>query len=106
LTACLPCYGPHRRADAPGNLPSSPFHVWRAPFAPAEIARLKEQRLAALELRVGADLAAHRSNTASQRSSAAPEHVLTRGLLFEVAGGSVRRPARSATARQTWNLAY
>ena len=34
--------------------------VASAPFAPAEIARLEEQRLAALELRVEADLAAGR----------------------------------------------
>ena len=31
-----------------------------APFAPAEIARLEEQRLAAVELRIEADLAAGR----------------------------------------------
>ena len=41
------------------------------PFAPAEIARLEEQRLAALELRVEADLAAGRHARAGRRAAAA-----------------------------------
>ena len=41
------------------------------PFAPAEIARLEEQRLVALEARVEADLAARAACCAGERAPAA-----------------------------------
>jgi predicted ATPase/DNA-binding SARP family transcriptional activator len=57
------------RAEQAGRVLREALALWRgppladlasAPFAPAEIARLEEQRLAAVELRVEADLAAGR----------------------------------------------
>ena len=61
--------GGRARRDAAAELLREALELWRgpplaelasAPFAPAEIARLEEQRLAALEVRVEADLAAGR----------------------------------------------
>jgi predicted ATPase/DNA-binding SARP family transcriptional activator len=77
-------------AEAAGAVLREALGLWRGPpldelagmpFAPAEIARLEEERLAALELRVQADLAAGRhAELVAELGRLTREHPLREGL--------------------------